>query len=87
MDEAVSQSKLEVMDAINEAVALVELRGALVSSQEKLKVYATLCNMEIWSQLYMSSYVLLHQCEQDHELASLFGFHIWLKFGLNNFSS
>lgn len=32
MDEAVSQSKLEVMDAINEAVALVELRGALVSS-------------------------------------------------------
>ncbi|XP_022631997.1 uncharacterized protein LOC106778685 isoform X2 [Vigna radiata var. radiata] len=34
MDEAVSRGKLEVMDAINEAVALVELRGAMVSAQE-----------------------------------------------------
>lgn len=31
MDEAVSGGKLEVMDAINEAVAIVELRDALVS--------------------------------------------------------
>lgn len=31
MDEAVVSGKLEVMDAINEAVALVELRSALVS--------------------------------------------------------
>ncbi|KAG2394606.1 uncharacterized protein HKW66_Vig0180160 [Vigna angularis] len=34
MDEAVSRGKLEVMDATNEAVALVELRGAMVSEQE-----------------------------------------------------
>ena len=34
MDEAVSRGKLEVMDAINEAVALVELRGAMVSTLE-----------------------------------------------------
>lgn len=34
MDEAVTGGKLEVMDAINEAEALVELRGALVSSKE-----------------------------------------------------
>lgn len=32
MDEAVSRGKLEVMDAINEAVALVELRRAMVST-------------------------------------------------------
>ncbi|RYR06469.1 hypothetical protein Ahy_B05g073801 [Arachis hypogaea] len=34
MDEAVTRGKLEVMDAINEAVALVELRCAMVSTQE-----------------------------------------------------
>ncbi|XP_006584498.1 uncharacterized protein [Glycine max] len=34
MDEAVSGGKPEVMDAINEAVALVELRGAMVFAQE-----------------------------------------------------
>lgn len=34
VDEAVTGGKLEVMDAINEAEALVELRGALVSSKE-----------------------------------------------------
>jgi len=34
MDEAVSRGKLEVMDAINEAVALVELRGAMVSAEQ-----------------------------------------------------
>lgn len=34
MDEAVSGGKPEVMDAINESVALVELRGAMVFAQE-----------------------------------------------------
>ncbi|MCI42149.1 protein TANC1-like, partial [Trifolium medium] len=29
MDEALTRGKLEVMDAINEAEALVELRGAM----------------------------------------------------------
>ncbi|WJX33891.1 hypothetical protein P8452_22057 [Trifolium repens] len=34
MDEALTRGKLEMMDAINEAEALVELRGAMVSSKE-----------------------------------------------------
>lgn len=34
MDDAVSRGKLKVLDAINEAVALVKLRGDMVSAQE-----------------------------------------------------